>query len=405
MSVGKQATVQDRQIETSLRRRSVLKRVLHIINGEDYSGAERVQDLLAMRLPEFGYEVHFVCLKPGRFDVSRASQRVPLSNLPMRTKFDLKPARRVVQLVKQGGFSAIHSHSTRTLLIGRPAAAIARVPIIHHVQSPSLAGSTEVWRNRTNTIIERVMLTGVDHIVAVSDSLKRYLRRQAIAAERIDVIPNAVPVRGPLSERALPREPWTIGICAMFRPRKGIEVLLEALSELRQRDISFRLRAVGYFQTPEYETHIKRMASDLGLERMIDWRGFSEDVYEELAQMDIFVLPSLFGEGLPLAILEAMAAGVPVVSTDVEGTPEAVRNEIDGLIVEPRDSAALAKAFQRVIQGDVDWHAMRASAHQRQGERYSDRKMAQDVAQVYDRVLGRRGCEKRQLCASASCTQ
>ncbi len=308
----------------------------------------------------------------------------------MRSKFDLSPVRQVVRLVKQGGYAAIHSHSTRTLVIGRPAAALARVPIVHHVQSPSIAGSTDVWRNRVNTVVERVMLTGVDHLVAVSESLKSYLRRQVISQNRIDVIPNAVPVRGPLAAAPLPQAPWTIGICAMFRPRKGIEVLLEALSQLRQQGHPFTLRAVGYFQTPEYEVHVKQMAQDLGLQQMINWRGFSDNVYDELAEMDIFVLPSLFGEGLPLAILEAMAAGVPVVSTDVEGTPEAVRNEIDGLIVRPHNSAALAKAFQRIIEGDVDWHALRASAHRRHRERYSDLKMAHDVACVYDRVLYRR---------------
>jgi glycosyltransferase involved in cell wall biosynthesis len=108
----------------------------------------------------------------------------------------------------------------------------------------------------------------------------------------------------------------------------------------------------------------------------------------ELAQMDLFVLPSLFGEGLPLVVLEAMAAGVPVVASRVEGTPEAIRDGRDGLICQPGDPHDLAAALKRVIGGQVDWHALRASALQRHAECFSDLGMAAGVASVYRRVLG-----------------
>ncbi len=372
-----------------------ISRVLHVINGDDYSGAERVQDLLAMRLPEFGYEVHFACLKPGLFQEARASQHVPLDDVPMLGKFDLRPALRVAKLARETGCSLIHSHSTRTLLIARPASIMARLPLVHHVQSPAIHGSTEVWRNRVNTCVARTCLLGVNNIVAVSESLKRYLHRQKVAEHRVEVIPNAVPKR-PLLQRPRPHSPWVIGICAMFRPRKGIEVLLGALSQMHRAEVPFRLRAVGYFQDPDYERSIKRRVEELGLSSAIQWCGFSHDVYQELAEMDIFVLPSLFGEGLPLAILEAMAAGVPVVSTNVEGTPEAVRDEVDGLIVEPGKSAELATALTRIVRGEVDWQSLRSSAHRRQAELYSDTKLAGDVARVYDRILQQPRARKQQ---------
>jgi glycosyltransferase involved in cell wall biosynthesis len=103
--------------------------------------------------------------------------------------------------------------------------------------------------------------------------------------------------------------------------------------------------------------------------------------------MDLFVLPSLFGEGLPMVVLEAMAAGVPVVATRVEGIPEAIRDGIDGLIASPNDVNDLVLQLDRVIRGQVDWNAMRISAHRRQEEKFSDRSMAQGVAQVYRKVL------------------
>ena len=88
-----------------------------------------------------------------------------------------------------------------------------------------------------------------------------------------------------------------------------------------------------------------------------------------------------------MVILEAMAGGVPVVATHVEGVPEAIRNEIDGLIARPNDADDLADTIARVIQGKADWSQLRTSAHQRHAECFSDRSMAQGVARVYGRVL------------------
>ena len=110
-------------------------------------------------------------------------------------------------------------------------------------------------------------------------------------------------------------------------------MLLEALAVLRSRDVNVRLRAVGGFETPAYEAaRSARLAERLGLADAIDWIGFTRGVNRELAKIDLFVLPSLFGEGLPMVVLEAMAAGVPVVASRVEGVPEAVRIARPGLL-------------------------------------------------------------------------
>ena len=120
-----------------------------------------------------------------------------------------------------------------------------------------------------------------------------------------------------------------------------------------------RLRAVGGFETPDYEQHIHREVARLGLECAIDWTGFTRDVPAELARLDLFVLPSLFGEGLPMVVLEAMAAGIPLVATRVEGIPEAIRPGIDGLLATPGDAEALAAAIDSYLTGQADWQAIR----------------------------------------------
>ena len=117
---------------------------------------------------------------------------------------------------------------------------------------------------------------------------------------------------------------------------------------------------------------------------MIHWTGFQTDVNAQLQQMDLFVLPSLFGEGLPMVVLEAMAQGVPVVASRVEGIPEAVRDGVDGLIFEPGNAKDLAEKIVSIFGDDQRWAKMSASALQRQREHLSDVSMARGVAGVYE---------------------
>lgn len=362
-------------------------RILHVINGEHYSGAERVQDLLALNLPHFGFDVGFACLKPGRFAQSRVSQCTPLVELPMRGKVDLRPALRLARLVRQDDYELIHTHTPRAALVGRIAAALAGVPLVHHVHSPTASDSTRGWPDRVNARIERASLTGAAAVITVSCSLAAYAASQGILQSKIWVVPNGVPVRGPLDARLPPIKPWTLGAVALFRPRKGMEVLLEAMALLRDRGDVVRLRAVGPFETVEYQQKIQRLVARLGLTDAIDWIGFTSDVPAELAQMDLFVLPSLFGEGLPMVILEAMACGVPIVATRVEGVPEAVRDGQEGSLAEPNDAYDLARAIARVIHGELDWSSLRKNVLRRQADCFSDQSMAEGVANVYRQVL------------------
>ncbi len=361
--------------------------VLHLINGEHYAGAERVQDLLAGALPALGYRAGFVAMKPGRFSAARQYRQAPLHELPMRSRWDLSAARRIARLARREGYRLLHTHTPRTAMIGRLASLAAGLPMVHHVHSPSDRDSTRPWRNRTNAAVERLSLWGVPHVIAVSESLGRWMIQRGFAADRVTVVHNGVPCIGPASRRDGPPETWTLGCVALLRPRKGIEVLLEALAILRGEKLPVRLRVVGPFETPAYEAEIRGLTSRYALAEAVDWAGFQSDVPREMERMDLFVLPSLFGEGLPMVVLEAMAAGVPVVAARVEGVPEAIRDGVDGLLVPPGSAEDLARAVARVVRGEVDWAAWRSSASARQAEHFSDRSMAAGIAKVYDRVL------------------
>lgn len=362
-------------------------KVLHLINGEHFSGAERVQDLLAMALPQFGYEVGFACLKPRKFPEVRRSQDCQLFETPMKSKLDLWVATRIAKLVNEHGYQIIHAHTPRTLMIGGMVSKKTGCPLVYHVHSPVGRDSARGFANRLNTAIETWSLRAVKRMICVSGSLCNYMQQLGHNPSKLRVVSNGVSAIEELPERDPPGERWTIGTMALFRPRKGTEVLLDALAMLEKRNVPISLRAVGPFETPEYENEILGKVEKLGIGGMIEWTGFQTNVNEQLRKMDLFVLPSLYGEGLPMVVLEAMANAVPVVASNVEGIPEAVRDGVDGLIFEPGDAEDLAMKLESLV-GDCDrWRTMSQNAVERQRLSLSDISMARGVAEIYDELV------------------
>lgn len=364
-------------------------RVLHVINGEHYSGAERVQDLLARQLPQFGYEVGFACVKPVRFPIARETTSAPLAELPMRGRFDFRVVGKLVDLIRDQNYELVHAHTPRTALVGRLAAKRAGVPLVYHVHSPAGQDSTRLFLNAFNALVEWHTLRNADRLIAVSPSLQRYMIARGFAADRVVCVPNGVPIAPAIADRVPPVGTWTLGTVALFRPRKGTEVLLQALAALRSWGVDVRLRAVGGFETLAYETAILTHAERLGLSGAIEWVGFTRNINAELAKMDLFVLPSLFGEGLPMVVLEAMAAGVPIVASRVEGVPEAIVHRETGLLVDPDSVSQLATAIETVIDGDVDYQMLSHAGRERHAAKFSDVAMARGVAGVYRDVLAK----------------
>ncbi len=363
-------------------------KIMHVINGEFFSGAERVQDVLALRLPDYGYEVSFACVKPEKFSACRNSTG-PLFELGMKSKYDLAPAWEIARIIRRDGYVLLHTHTPRAVLVGRIAAWLAGVPLVHHVHSPTTRDTESVWRNRKNAIMERLSLIGVARLIPVSKSLECYLKKQGWSEARINMVANGVVTPGPLSNRSKPNVEWVIGSVALFRPRKGMEVLIQALANLCKMGKTVRLRAVGPFETIEYEKAIKKMSEDLGVSNVIDWIGFAKDVNAEFDKMSVLVLPSLFGEGMPMVILESMAMGVPVVASDIEGIPEILEHGRTGLITTPGDAEQLTNVLVELINGKYKWSTIREEAYRLQVTSFSDHSMAQGVAHVYDTILNK----------------
>lgn len=365
------------------------RRVLHVINGEHYSGAERVQDLLAEHLPAQGFEVTFACVKPDRFPAARQTQEARLYRTPMRGRLDLLCGRRIAGLIRQEDFALVHTHTPRSLLAGAVAARLAGVPLVYHVHSPTARDSSRWLQNLLNARLERWLLSCASRLICVSPSLAELMSAEGVSAKCVRYVANGVPFAAPTA-RQRPRGGWTLTMAALFRPRKGIEVLLEALAAVRAAGCNVHLRAVGPFETADYQRGVLELAHLLKLDDAITWTGFVRNVPAELQRADLFVLPSLFGEGLPMVVLEAMAAGLPVVASDVEGIPTAIRHAQEGLLVAPGNADALAEAIQELTRPDSphDYGRLCQNARQRHAVCFSAERMAANVAEVYEEILG-----------------
>lgn len=365
-------------------------KVLHLINGEFYAGAERVQELLAGRLPGSGYAVSFVCLKQGVFQADLEAGPFESRTLAMRSKIDLlRVARQVARHARDTDCRLIHTHTVRGAVVGALASMLSGLPMVHHVHSPAARDTTRRVSNLINTWAERLVLSRAATLIPVSRSLADYLREQGYPAQALHPIPNGVAVNE--HEVRGTRQPvLTVGTVALFRPRKGIEVLLRALARLVDQGYELKLVAVGGFETPDYQETVLELCRGLGLGDRVEWRGFRQDVPAELERMDLFVLPSLFGEGMPMVVLEAMAVGLPVVATRVEGIPEVIRDGREGRLVAAGDAESLADAIGEFARQPELLDTMGSAGRRRQQSDFSDVAMAARLGDVYDRVLGRK---------------
>lgn len=369
--------------------RAQTTKVLHVITGDLYAGAERVQELLAERLPDYGYEASFACLKHGAFEQKLAAGPHENTSIAMRSRVDvLRSARQLVARARETGCRILHTHTARGVVVGSLASVLSGLPLVHHVHSPTVRDTDHRASDWLNACIERVSLLRAGAIIPVSESLARRLLDQGHARARIRTVHNGVAECAHTGIATLHPE-LRLGMVALFRARKGLDVLLRAMASLARRGIAVRLHAVGDFEHPEYRAQIMALAEELGVSGQIEWRGFRPDVAGELRAIDLLVLPSLYGEGMPMVVLEAMAAGLPIVASRVEGVPEAVRDGQEGLLVAPGDVEALSDALARVADDRPGVRSMGNAARCRQRALFSDRAMAERVSHIYDVLLDR----------------
>ncbi len=359
-------------------------RILQVCSGTLVNGAIVHALLVTRALARRGHDVTMLC-RPGAWigaQLAADPVEVVRSELRRWPPGDLRAA---VALVRRRGCDVIQTHMSSAHSFGVLLRWMTGVPCVASAQSRHIQLHW-AWN---------------DCVVAASESTRRYhCRYNFVRSARSVVIPNCVDLTrfdhcGP-EMRAAVRRGWGLDenhLCILcvadLVPRKGQIYLIEALAPLRQRFPHIRLVLVGPAKDPAYAARVAQRAEQLGVSNAIIWAGQRHDLPEVYSAADLSVLPSL-EETLPLAVLEAMAARLPVVATAAGGTPECIEHGATGLLVPPADPKRLSEELARLV-GDETLRRRFAQAGRRCiEERFSIEHHAAALEEVFDRLVRQR---------------
>ncbi len=370
--------------------------VLHFSNEGVRSGAEEHMLTLLRGLDRKYFRVHVVCraelAEKLRPDLPADVEVVPLC---LQKPSQVGAAFHFARVLRQHRVDILHSHLFYASLFASPIGCLCRVPLI--LETPHVR---EQWRRgwfKSRYVVDRFVGRFVDYYIAVSEANARYLvEEKGLPPEKIVVIHNGCDLErfdpGRPASRDLKRslgfderDPVLIAV-ARLEPQKGHSVLLNALPLVRRDFHRVRLVCVG---EGSLRDDLEKQARALGLEEFVRFVGYRSNVPDWLALADITVLPSLY-EGLPLAAIESLGAGKPVVATSVDGTPEVVADGRTGLTVPRGDAQRLAGAICRLLSDPELCRSLGRAGRQWVVERFSQQRQVQETQELYLRTLEER---------------
>jgi glycosyltransferase involved in cell wall biosynthesis len=346
---------------------------------------------LAPAVLSAGVDVLAICGTEAVAAALRAEQ-VPAVAAPLRHKLDLAGAARLWPELRSA--DVVHTQDRRAGLLARPQARARGAAAVHTMHGipdeifvevgrggarPNGASALRLAWLRHGVVGMEALLARVGDVVVPSQALADYLASHRFPRNRLHVIPNGVRIR-----RGVPaplHSPLVVGTAAILEHRKGIDVLLHACSL-----VALPLRLEIYGEGSE-RARLEQLAGELGVDAT--FRGQVESVSEGLQELDVFVLPSR-AENLPMAILEAMAAAVPVVATRVGGIPELVEDDVTGLLVEPDDARALAGAIGRIGGSQEVASRLATAGVRRIEEHFEAHVLAGKLVDLYERCASSR---------------
>lgn len=372
-------------------------RVLHVLRPA--AGGMRQHVLqLATGLAAHGFDAQIAC--PGEAGIVHSALAAGVEVRPVPIVGPLSPLRDLEAIlvlrdvIRHGSFGIVHTHGSKAGLVGRVAAMLAGAPTrVMTVHNDVLGGSMRPALRRAVIGVERFLAGHTSRIIAVSDALRSELVETVgldpalivTVHNGIDLAPFVATVDpGPVRDRyGIPRDALVFGQAARFAPQKGQETLVSAAVPVLERVPNAYLLLAG--DGPLLEP-VRRVASGTSVSSRILFPGFETDVRGMLAALDVFV-SSPVSEGLGIAAIEAMGAGLPVVSVRTGGVPEVVVDGVTGILVEPGDVSGLTDAMLRLARDPMLRLEMGEAGRFRAVEEFSEKTMLERTALIYREVL------------------
>ena len=280
----------------------------------------------------------------------------------------------------------VHSFLFRANILSRIAAFFAGVPLV--ISSVRVMGGEKAYYHT----VEKITSFMVDHYITVSESVKEYLIGKAnLLPEKITTVYNGVTLNGitPAGESSVTRpfgiEPQDSVVLTVGRlhRQKGYDYFIRAVARVKREVPVVKVLIAG---EGEEENNLKKLVRSLDLTKEIIFTGLSLDVGLILSYTRLFVLPSLW-EGMPNAVMEAMAAAKPVVATRVGGVPELVVEGETGILVPPEDTEALALAMLDLLQDPLKGRSMGEAGRKRVQDHFSMTAMVTNTDYLYQELL------------------
>jgi glycosyltransferase involved in cell wall biosynthesis len=360
-------------------------------------GTERQVMNLATGIDPKQFDLHMGCNgKVGELLGEATALGIPVNEYAIDSLYNvgsLKARFRLARYFREQSIEIAHSYGFYSNLFAIPAARLARVPVV--IASIRDCGETLTPMQKR---AQRMFCSMADCILANAEGVRRWLIREGYPASKIQVIRNGIV--GPAAaiagggswlrqEFGLAPDARLIAVCSRLNPMKGLEYFLDAAAVVAQTHADVHFMIVGgngHRSDGTYQGELEQYAASRGLGNRVIFTGFRTDVARMLPEIDISVLPSL-SEGLSNSLLEAMAAGVPVIATRVGGTPELVDDGTTGLLVPPRDSAALAQAMTHLLDNPQTAKRLGDAGRSFVMARFSIEKMVADTQALYVKLL------------------
>jgi glycosyltransferase involved in cell wall biosynthesis len=362
-------------------------RILQLIPTMDRAGAEKQLCMLAEGLPRDEFDVHVCALTRGGPMAERLVEAgVPLTIIGKRWKLDPQAFWRLKQFVAELRPDIMHAWMFAANTYGFAAAKVCGVK--HFVVGQRCV---DPWKSRLQLAFDRAMARRSDRVVVNSEGVRDFYAKHGSPAERMRVIPNAVRMPAPspitrrqlLDELELPENTCLIGVIGRLWPQKRVKDAIWAADLLKVVRKDVHLLIIG--DGPQRD-RLRRFRDQCHMQDRAHFLGERGDVAQMLPHFDVLWSTSGY-EGQSNVILEAMAAGVPVVATDIPGTRELVVPEVTGSLVPVGHRAGFAKYTERILNDPALAARFSAAAKERVAAEFSAAKMIERHASLYREVM------------------